>query len=55
MNFTEMFSTTGGMLFYVGIIGAAVSIVLGAVFAIGFAGAKKRLERKMNSEYDNKR
>lgn len=55
MNFAEMFSTTGGMLFYGGIIGASVSVVLGVVFLLGFAGAKKRLEWKMDSEYDNRK
>lgn len=55
MNFAEMFSTTGGMLFYGGIIGAAVSVVLGLIFAIGFAGAKRRLERKLDSEYDGRK
>lgn len=53
MNLAEMFSTTGSALFYGGIIGAAVSIVIGVISILWFAGAGKRLEKKINSEYSD--
>lgn len=55
MNLAEMFATTGGKLFYGGIMGAAASIILAVVFIPVFAYSKKRLIKKINAEYSDKK
>ena len=43
--------TPGEMLFYGGIAGMAVVIVVSAIVIAVLAGSRKRLRRKLNEEY----
>lgn len=54
MNFdiAELFVTTGGKLFYGGIAGIALSLVLILILIPVFSSAKKRMIKKINSEFD---
>lgn len=54
MNITEMFSTTGEVLFYAGIAGTAVSILLLVILMPIFSCEKKKLIRKIEAEYSDK-
>ncbi|MBQ5320062.1 MAG: hypothetical protein J6K17_13305 [Oscillospiraceae bacterium] len=54
MNFTELFSTTGSMLFYGGIIGAVFSVVLSLILIPIFSASKKKMLKKIESEYKSK-
>lgn len=54
MNFAEMFGTTGGILFYGGIMGMGVSVILGLLFVPIFVADKKRVIKKINSEFQEK-
>lgn len=51
MDFAEMFGTVGGMFFYGGIVGMAISILLGLLLIPIFAADKKRVNDKISSEY----
>lgn len=51
MNFAEMFGTTGGILFYGGIMGMGVSVILGLLFVPISVADKKRVIKKINSEF----
>ena len=52
INFAEMFSTTGSILFYGGIIGGAVSLLLIILFFPFFSVAKKEMNRKIEEEFE---
>lgn len=52
MNFAEMFGTTGGILFYGGIIGMGAAVLLGLLFIPIFAADKKRVNKKINAEFN---
>lgn len=54
MNFdiAELLATTGGKLFYGGIAGIALSLVLILILIPVFSSAKKRMIKKINSEFD---
>ena len=54
MNFdiAELLATTGGKLFYGGIAGIALSLVLILILIPIFSSAKKRMIKKINSEFD---
>lgn len=54
MNFdiSEMLATTGGKLFYGGIAGMILAVILTLIFIPVFSAAKKKMIRKINSEYD---
>ncbi len=56
MNFdiTQIFSTAGGTLFGCGVIGAAVSVILMLILSPIFSSEKKKLNRKIRSEFDKK-
>lgn len=54
MEFSEMFNSTGNMLFYGGLIVMAISILIMILFAIISSSDKKRIERKIEKEFDNK-
>lgn len=51
MNFAEMFGTTGGILFYGGIMGMGVSVILGLLFVPISVADKKRVIKKIYSEF----
>lgn len=51
MNFAEMFGSTGGMLFYGGIIGMIAAAVIGLFLIPIFAADKKRVNDKISSQY----
>ena len=55
MNISEMFSTTGGILFYGGIIGAAAAVLLLIVLMPSFSHVKKKLIRMIDEEYSRKK
>lgn len=46
------FETTGGRLFYGGLAGMALAFVLAIIFAAVFSSAKKRLVKKIDSEFN---
>lgn len=52
INIAEMLSTMGGKLFLGGIAGAVVSLILLIILIPVFSSAKKRLIKKINSEFD---
>lgn len=54
MNFdiAELLATTGGKLFYGGIAGITLSLVLILILIPVFSSAKKRMIKKINSEFD---
>lgn len=54
MNFdiAQMLATTGGKLFYGGIAGIALSLVLILILIPVFSSTKKRMIKKINSEFD---
>lgn len=54
MNISEMFSTLGGKLFYGGIIGCAAAVILLIAFVPIFRGSKKRLQAKIEKEFEEK-
>lgn len=54
-NFEEMFATLGGKLFYGGIGGAVIAVILLIILAPVFSFEKKKLIKKLDDEYDNKR
>ena len=54
INFAEMFSTLGGALFYGGIIGVCLSVVLLIIFALTLSISKKKTIRKIESEFERK-
>lgn len=54
INFAEMFSTLGGTLFYGGIIGVCVSVVLLIIFALTLSISKRKTIRKIESEFERK-
>ena len=43
--------TPGQMLFYGGIIGIAVVVIVSIIVIAVLAGSRKRLRRKLNDEY----
>ncbi|MGN0691479.1 MAG: hypothetical protein ACI4K7_03925 [Oscillospiraceae bacterium] len=55
MNISEMFSTTGGILFYGGIIGGAIAVLLLIVLIPSFSHVKRKLIRKIEDEYSGKK
>lgn len=52
IKLSEMFSTTGGILFYGGIIGGGVSLLLLSIFVPIFSAAKKKMNKKIDKEFD---
>lgn len=52
INFTEIFSSLGNLLFYGGIICAAVSILLFIIFIPTFAAAKRKMIRKIEADFN---
>ncbi|MCM1577922.1 MAG: hypothetical protein NC078_03885 [Ruminococcus sp.] len=50
-DFSQMFSTPGNTLFYGGIIGAAVSVILLTVLTPLFGAAKKKIAKKIDDEF----
>ena len=54
INFMEMFSTLGRTLFYGGIIGVCISVVLMIIFALTLSISKKKTIKKIESEFDRK-
>lgn len=51
-NFIEIFSSLGNLLFYGGIICAAVSILLILIFIPTFAAAKRKMIRKIEADFN---
>ena len=43
--------SNGEMLFYGGIAGMAVTVIVSVIIVIVLAGSRKRLRKKMNDEY----
>lgn len=43
--------TPGEMLFYGGIIGMAITLVIAIIVIVVLSGSRKRLRRKLNEEY----
>jgi type II secretory pathway pseudopilin PulG len=43
--------TPGEMLFYGGIVGMAIALVVAVAVVIVLSGSRKRLRRKLNEEY----
>lgn len=52
INFIEIFSSLGNLLFYGGIICAAVSILLILIFIPTFAAAKRKMIRKIEADFN---
>lgn len=54
MNFdiAQMLATTGGKLFYGGIAGMILAVLLILIFIPIFSAAKKKMIKKINSEFD---
>ncbi len=52
INFTEIFSSLRNLLFYGGIICAAVSILLIIIFIPTFAAAKRKMIRKIEADFN---
>lgn len=52
INFTEIFSSLGNLLFYGGIICAAISILLIIIFIPTFAAAKRRMIKKIENSFN---
>lgn len=52
INFAEIFSSLGNLLFYGGIICAAVSILLIIIFIPTFAAAKRKMIRKIEADFN---
>ncbi len=55
MNFdsAQMLATLGGKLFYGGIAGMALAVLLILIFIPAFSAAKKKMIKKINSEFDS--
>lgn len=53
INFSEMFATTGSTLFYGGIAGLALSVMIGLLLIPVFASEKKRVNKKIENEFKN--
>lgn len=52
INFSEIFSSVGSLLFYGGMICGALSILLIIIFVPSFAAAKKKMIKKIESDFD---
>lgn len=54
MNFdiAQMLATTGGKLFYGGIVGMILAVILALIFIPVFFAAKRKMIKKINSEFD---
>ena len=54
IDFSQIFATLGSTLFYCGLGGAALSLIIMLLRAPIFAAEKKRLIKKIDSEYNKK-
>ncbi|MCD7730662.1 MAG: hypothetical protein LUI05_04100 [Oscillospiraceae bacterium] len=54
MNISEILSTTGSIFFYGGIAGASLSILLMIIFLPIFSSEKKRINKKINKDFNEK-
>lgn len=51
-DIAQMLATTGGKLFYGGIAGMILSVLLVLIFIPAFSGAKKKMIRKIDLDFD---
>lgn len=51
-DITQMLATAGGKLFYGGIAGMILAVLLVLIFIPAFSAAKKKMIKKINSEFD---
>ena len=52
MDIAKMFSTMGGVMYYGGIIGTFVSMILLLLFTPVFSAERKRILKKIEREYE---
>ncbi len=52
-DIAQMLATTGGKLFYGGIAGMVLTGLLILIFIPAFSAAKKKMIKKINSEFDD--